>query len=102
MIIELLVADADGRVRPLTLHVTQAVVRNGAGTPILAVAADYGPQRAQIVARIGDRDFNASLRRLGIFESPGINYLQVQKPAPGARLIAGPTDTKEGDDDGHG
>lgn len=100
MIIELLVTDADGRVRPLTLQVTQAIVRNGAGTPILAVAADYGPQRAQIVSRIGDRDFNASLRRLGIFETPGIDYLHVQRPAPGARLVAGPADTMEGDDNG--
>lgn len=101
MIIELLVLDGEGNLRPVTLRVTQAVVRTGAGTPILAVAASYGPQGAQLVSKIGDADFVASLRKLGIFETPRIDYVQLSKPVPGARLIAGPGNPpKEGDDDG--
>lgn len=100
MIVELLVVGDDGVVRAVRLQATQVVVRNSVATPILAVAAEYGPGRAQLIGHIGDPDFHTVLRRLGIYETPRLDLLQVERPAPGARLIAGPRNTKDGEDNG--
>ncbi len=95
MIVELLVYDEVSKsVRPLRVQATQVVVRNATGTPILAVAADYGTSRSQIVAKATDQDFNESLSRLGLSETVRVDYLQTPGPAPGAKLIRSPKDKK--------
>lgn len=91
MIVELLVLDAEtNTLRPVRIVATQVVVRNGSETPILAVAADYGTSRSQIVAHVGDKDFNEALKKLGVLDSVTVGRIQLPAPSPGARLIHSP------------
>lgn len=88
MILDVLVRDG-GRIYPLRLSATQVVVRQDNDTPI-AVAAEYGPERAQAVAQVGDPDFNRILRALGVRQDVVCDVISLPQPPPGARLIAGP------------
>lgn len=89
MIVQLLVADG-GRLRPLTVHATQVLVCQDNGTPI-AVAAEYGTDASQAVSKVGDADFNTTLKALGVPHEVVCDVLDLPKPPPGARLIAGPS-----------
>ncbi len=88
MIIDLLVRDGL-RIMRLRLDITQAVIRQNNGTPI-AVAAEYGPEGAQAICHLGDEDFHRMLRNLGIDEPVICDLLELPRPSPEARLIAGP------------
>lgn len=88
MIVRIL-AEVDGRLAPLTLCATQVVVYQDNGTPI-AAAAEYGMENSQAVAKAGDADFNTLLRNLGVEQRVVCDTLELPKPPPGARLIAGP------------
>lgn len=91
MFVELLVRDEEtNTLRVMRVNATQVVVRNGASTPILAVAAEYGTSRSQIVAKVGDQDFTDSLRKLGIFDTVTVDRIQLSKPVQGAKLVRAP------------
>lgn len=64
MILDLLVVE-NGIIKPVTLAVTQVLVKNDVGTPI-CVAGSYGPRNTQILSVVSDQDFNDNLRKLGI------------------------------------
>lgn len=88
MIVDLLVRDGLV-VRRVSVPINQVVVRQDNGTPV-ALAAEYGPDGSQVVTKIGDDDFNRMLRNV-LGEDPVIcDLLDLPKPFPGARLIAGP------------
>lgn len=88
MIVELIARVGDP---PIRLDVAEFIVRQPNGTPI-AVGADYGPEGSQAVSCVGMKDFNRMLKLLGVNETVVVSTLQMPKPQPGARLIAGPTD----------
>lgn len=90
MIVELLIPGDGGTPQFVRVNASQVIVRNNVGTPIMAVAAEYGPERSQLVAHVGDDDFNDSLRKLGVHETTQLSIIEMPKPAPGARLVAGP------------
>lgn len=89
MIVELILADGVGRSQPLVLHVNQLVVRQDNGTPI-CVAAEFGQDRAQAVAKVGDDDFEQVCNALGVRETVICDRVVLPPPPPGARLVAGP------------
>lgn len=89
MIVEIIPADGIGKGRPIVLAACQVVVKQNNGTPI-CVAAEYGPDRCQAVAKVGDDDFQRTLYALGIHQTVICDTLSLSKPPPGARLIAGP------------
>jgi hypothetical protein len=89
MILEILLDDGTGLVRPVVVAATRVVVRQDNGTPI-AVAAEYGPPGSQVVAKAGDPEFAAELRKVGVREPVACDLLELPKPPPGARLVAGP------------
>jgi len=94
MLVEFITAGGVGRGRPLVLAVNQVIVRQDNGTPIL-VAAEFGAEKAQAAAKVGDADFQHLLRALGINETVVCDRVELPGPPPGARLIAGP-DVKRG------
>jgi hypothetical protein len=77
--------------QPIRLNISQFVVRQDNGTPI-SVGAEYGPDQSQAVSCVGNKDFERMLRILGIKDTVVVHTLQMPKPQPGARLIAGPTE----------
>src|SRR5262249_32635138 len=78
VIVDLLVQD--GRVlRRCSLPVTQIVVRQNNGTPVI-VAFETGPERTQVLARIGDEDFNKQLRSVCNEDPPICDVLSLPKP----------------------
>lgn len=89
MILEILHVDERGAVSPLTLCCTQVSVRQSNGT-LLAVAAEYGTDRSQLVVKAGDPDFADALRKLGISEETRCEKLILAKPPPNARLVTQP------------
>jgi len=89
VIVELILKDGIGNSRPLVLQVNQILIRQDTGTPI-GVAAEYGGGRSQAISIVGQDDFNRMLRNLGIGETVVCDRLELPKPPPGARLIAGP------------
>ena len=98
MIIEVVLSDGIGKSAPLVLHCNQLVVRQDNGTPI-GVFAHFGPDgayAASIAAHCkhcgkGIEDFNRMLRALGVNMTVVVDTLQLPKPPPGAKLVAGPT-----------
>ena len=89
MIVELILSDGIGHSRPVRLSVSQILVRQDNGTPIM-VAAEYGANRSQCCAKVGDKDFLSVLQALGINETVICDRIEMPPPPPGARLIAGP------------
>lgn len=88
MIVQLVMAD--GTLRPVVLDgVSVVVVRQNNTTPIM-VAAEVGDRRTQCVSTCKDKDFNHTLRQLGINETVICDTLELRKPPTDARLIAGP------------
>lgn len=76
--------------RPIVLRACQVLVRQDNGTPI-CVAAHFGPDGAYAVEKAGDKDFNRTMRALGIRETVLVDRIEVPPPPPGARLVADPT-----------
>ncbi len=76
---------------PLVLDVSQFLVCQNNGTPI-AVGAEYGPEGAQAISMVGQKDFQRVLRLLGVNTTVVVQTLDMPKPQPGARLLAGPTE----------
>lgn len=89
MIVEIIPAGGIGRSRPLILAACQVLIRQNNGTPI-AVAAEYGADGSQALAKVGDEDFNLVLRNLGVFETVICDRIELPPPPPGARLVADP------------
>ncbi len=88
MIVQLVMAD--GTLKPLVLHgVAAVIVRQNNTTPI-SVAAEVGEGRSQVVAHAKDKDFNHVLRQLGVHQTVICDTLELRKPPPDARLVAGP------------
>lgn len=93
MIVELVLAD--GTLRPLVIPgVASVVVRQNNTTPIM-VAAEVGEGRSQEIAHVKDKTFNHVLRQLGIAQTVICDTLELSKPPPAARLVAGPGVTRE-------
>ena len=90
LIVELIPLHGVGRGQPIVLAVRQAVIRMPNGTPVV-VAAEFGPDGAYAVSRVGDDDFNRLLRALSLdITHVQVDTVQMPSPPPGARLIAGP------------
>ena len=78
-----------GGTAPLRLACSQVVIRREDGTPVV-LAAKFGPDRAIAASIAGDEDFNRLLQALGINTTVIADRLELPKPPPGARLVAGP------------
>lgn len=89
MILEIIPEGGIGAGPPLVVRATQVLIRQDNGTPI-CVAAHFGPDRAYAVEKVGDADFNRTLRALGLRETVICDRLELPRPPPGARLIADP------------
>lgn len=90
MIVEVVLDGAFGREPPLVLRVTQVVAYQDNGTPV-ALLAEGGPERSQVVTMIGQEDFRRQLRAFGVASDVRCDRIVLPRPAPGARLVAGPT-----------
>ena len=88
MIIEIISAAGIGSA-PIRIDANQVVVRQDNGT-VIAVAAEYGIDRCQLVSHAGDDDFNDVLRKLSIKETTFCDTLDLPGPPTGARLISAP------------
>ena len=86
MILEIIPEGGIG-VTPIRINANQIVVRQDNGT-ILAVAAEYGTDRCQLVSHAGDDDFNDVLSKLSIRETTLYDTLTLPGPPSGARLIS--------------
>ena len=72
---------------PIRLSVSQIVVYNNQGTPLL-VAAEYGIDGAQCIAKVGDDDFERVLKSVGFGHHKIIVDELNMSPVPsGAKLI---------------
>jgi hypothetical protein len=89
MILEIIPDGGIGRGAPIRLLATQIIVRLDDGTPV-AVAAHYGDGTSYAVSMAGKDDFNRILRNLGVHQTVICDTIELPKPPPGARLIAGP------------
>ena len=76
--------------RPIVMDVSQFLVCQGNGTPIM-VGAEHGTDNSQAVSMVGQPDFQRVLRLLGVNTTVVVDTLQMPAPQPGARLIADPT-----------
>ena len=73
--------------QPFKLAVTQLVVFNGQGTPIM-VAAEFGVEGAQCIAKAGDADFDRVLKSVGFGHHKVIvEELNLSPPPSGAKLL---------------
>jgi len=79
---------------PVVMHATQVVVFNNQGTPISA-AAEYGPEGAQKVVRVGDSDFERFLKALGVGGDVRVDVVRDDVPS-GARLLPDTGQTTKG------
>lgn len=86
MILEI-IPEAGIGAAPIRIHANQVVVRQNNGT-IVAVAAEYGIDRCQLISHAGDDDFNDVLTKLGINETTLCDTLSLPGPPSGARLIS--------------
>lgn len=76
---------------PIELDAAQVIIMQDNGTPLIAaVAAEYGPNGAQMIARFDDPDFNRVLSQLGIRTQVTYDDLALPQPPQGARLLAAP------------
>lgn len=97
MIVEIILADGVGKAAPLVLECNQIVIRQDNGTPI-GVFAHYGQDGSYAASMAatcthcgrGVEDFNRMLRALGVHATVVVDKLEMPKPPPGAKLIAGP------------
>lgn len=89
MFVEIIPAEGISKSRPLRLAINQIVVYQNNGTPVM-VAGEYGQDRTQIMARVGDDDFNRVLRSLGIDMTVMCADVELPQLPAGARLIARP------------
>ena len=77
MIIELLVPGAGPLPQTIILESTQVKIRQQNGTMIAIAAEVPGMRDAQLVAKVGDDDFQKVLRQLGINEVVDVQRLDV-------------------------
>ncbi len=90
MIVEIIPTGGVGGSTPIRLHAGQIVIRQDNGTPVV-VAMEAGERRTQKIAKVGDKEFNRLLADAGVFEDVICDRLELPKPPPGARLVAGPS-----------
>lgn len=88
MIIEIVPSGGIGGQQPFAIAASQVVIKMDDGTPV-TVAFEMG-NRAIRISKVGDKDFEPALRELGLPDTVICDELQLSKPSPGARLIAGP------------
>lgn len=50
---------------PIILNATQIVVRGSNGDPV-QIAAEHGPEGVLLLSNVYDKDFNESLRKIGL------------------------------------
>jgi len=74
---------------PLVLEVGLVICQHSDGTPFM-VAGDYGPEGTHRASHALDRDFNQTLRKLGIDRTVFCDELLLPPPPPGAKLIRKP------------
>jgi hypothetical protein len=74
---------------PVRLPATRFVVYQDNATPVVA-GAEFGSNREPTVAMVGMDRFEQVLRLLGVTAKVAVQTLQMPKPPPGARLVAGP------------
>jgi hypothetical protein len=86
MILEI-IPEAGVGAAPIRINANQVVVRQNNGT-VVAVAAEYGTDRCQLISHAGDDDFNDVLIKLGIKETTFCDTLVLPGPPSGARLIS--------------
>jgi hypothetical protein len=86
MILEI-ISDAGIGAAPIRINANQVVIRQENGT-VIAVAAEYGIDRCQLVSHVGDDDFNDVLSKLSIKETTFCDTLTLPGPPSGARLIS--------------
>lgn len=75
--------------RSMRLAASLLIVRHDDGT-ILGVAGAYGPGGTVLMSHHNDKDFQSTLRRLGVNETVLCDTIQLPGPPSGYRLIAGP------------
>ena len=88
MLVEILPRGIGGG-EPLVLEATLVIVRWPDGTP-MCVAGAYGPDGVVRASHCKDKDFNETLRKLGIDRTVICDELVLPPPPTGARLIRGP------------
>ena len=72
---------------PIRLSVSQLVVYNNQGTPIM-VAAEFGGERSQCVAKAGDAEFERVLTAVGFGHHKVIvDEVSIPPAPPGAKLF---------------
>jgi hypothetical protein len=76
---------------PILLEASLVVVRMDDGTPVM-VSGEFGPEGVIRSSHALDRDFQTTIRQLGVDRAKisEVKELVLPKPAPGAKLIAGP------------
>lgn len=79
-----------GRSAPVVIEAAQVYLSHPDGTHF-AVAAEYGPDGAVQFAHAKDKNFNRVLNDLGVKRFTICDQLELPKPPPGARLVAGPS-----------
>jgi hypothetical protein len=75
--------------QPLIIDASLVLACLDNGTPVMA-AGDYGPGGTLKASHAGDKDFNKTLRDLGLDKTVICDTLVLPPPPPGARVIAGP------------
>lgn len=86
MIVDIL--DGIGR-SPLRLPASLVIVRLDDGTPIM-VSGAFGPEGAVRSSHALEKDFNQTLRALGVTQEVICDRIELPPPPPGARLILAP------------
>lgn len=87
MRVELLLRGINGE--PLVLDATLVIIRRDDTTPV-CVAGEYGPEDSIRCSHALDKDFNETLRKLGINRTVICEELVLPSPPPGAKLIRSP------------
>jgi hypothetical protein len=75
---------------PLVLDATMFIVRHDDSTPV-CVGGEYGPERTIRCSHALDKDFNATLRALGVQQMVICDELVLPAPPPGAKLVRAPS-----------
>ena len=73
---------------PIEADVSQFVVTNDDGTPIL-VAGEFGAKGMVKIANAADADFNTTLTGFG-YKPVNVIHSGIQPPPSNARLVGGP------------
>lgn len=88
MRLEILIRGITGE--PLVVDAALFIARHDDGTPV-CVGGEYGPGDTIRCSHALDKDFNQTLRKLGIDRTVICEELVLPPPPPGAKLIRGPS-----------